>query len=297
MKMRNAFTLIGLLLVSSGVQARHDHETRDEPRPVDEHRPLKADAKVTVSNIAGLIEVEAWDRNELALTGHLGEDVEKLEITGDEKSLRIEVKVPKTMFGSQDIDTELRLKVPAGVRIKASGVSADVRVRGLKGEADLDSVSGDVAVEVGSARVRAHSVSGDVTVHAPNAAEADAETVSGDLSIIAGGDVGAKSVSGDVRVQARAVKELKAESVSGDLILDLDLGKDADVRAETLSGDVHLRVPAEPEGALEMETFSGELHSPWGKGLADTKSYRHDGSGKGLVRLHSFSGDVIVEKR
>jgi DUF4097 and DUF4098 domain-containing protein YvlB len=306
MKMRHIILVgaaTGLLLTSAAASARHDRDDDEERessgqvRAVDEHRPLKADGRLVISNVAGIIEVEAWNKNEVHLTGHLGEDVEKLEITGDDKSLRIEVKVPRHSVGSQEMDSDLRLKVPAGVRLKASGVSSDVRVRGIKGEADLDSVSGDVVLEAASSRVRAHSVSGEVTVRAPNAAEADVETVSGDLSVTARGEIGAKSVSGDIHVEAVDVKELKAESVSGDVILDIKLVKDAEVRAETLSGDVRLRLPADLDGALEMETFSGELHASGERKFGDTKSYRKDGKGKGLVRLHSFSGDVFVETR
>jgi DUF4097 and DUF4098 domain-containing protein YvlB len=294
MKMRLALVLAGLVLAPPGAWATDD--TRDN-REVNEHRPLKADARLMVSNIAGTIEVEAWDRNELSLTGTLGEDVEKLEITGDEKSLRIEVKVPEHgNFGSKDIDSDLRLRVPAGVRLKASGVSADVRVHGLKGEIDVDSVSGDVEVDVASKALRAHSVSGDVRVSAPDAT-ADVETVSGDVIVTARKEIEAKSVSGDVHVQARDVEKLKVETVSGDLVLDMNLVKGADVNAETLSGEVHLRLPAEPEGTLEMETFSGELSSAFTRDIGRTKDYRHDGSGSGRVRLHSFSGDVVVEKR
>ena len=97
-------------------------------------RPLKADAHVSVNNVAGRIEVEAWDKNELQITGELGEDVEKLEITGTESSLKVEVKLPRDGHNI-DGDTVLLLKLPAGASLEAEAVSADVSVRGLLGQA------------------------------------------------------------------------------------------------------------------------------------------------------------------
>jgi DUF4097 and DUF4098 domain-containing protein YvlB len=267
----------------------------DEGRPIDERRPLKPDARVSVHNVAGLIEVQAWDKNELHLTGTLADEVEELEITGDAASLDIEVRLPRHTrhTGSSD----LRLKVPAGTRLEAEAVSADVTVRGLKGEVQAQSVSGDVTLDVGSAKVKAESVSGDVEVRAP-AASASVQSVSGDVTISARGAVHGESVSGDVEVHARDVRELSVNSVSGDLILDLELAKGADVEAETLSGNVELILPGPPDATLEMETFSGSLRSTFSPGPGrGAKAYRHEGSGRGRVELHSHSGDIELKKR
>lgn len=281
---------LGLALLATPVWA-HD----DDERPVDERRPLKPDARLVVTNVAGLIKVEAWDRNELHLTGTLSEDVEKLEITGSESSLRIEVKIPKH---SRNVgDTDLHLKVPAGVSLEAEGVSADILVNGLRGPLSAHSVSGDVRLDVASTRVSAATVSGDVTLQAPSA-ETKVDSVSGDVIVRgAKGELRGKSVSGDVRIQAREVRDLSVETVSGDLELDLDLSRDAEVNAESLSGCVHLALPRMPDGDLEMETFSGELESGWSPIPESAKEFRHEGDGKGRVRLHSFSGDISLKKR
>lgn len=267
----------------------------DDARPVDERRPLKPDARVSVSNVAGRIDVEAWDRNELHLTGTLSEEVEKLEITGGEGSLRIEVKLPR--FVRSTGDTVLRLQVPAGVTLSAEGVSADVTARGLRGPVDLESVSGDVRVEGGSGRIKASTVSGDVAVQAP-ATETRAASVSGDV-IVRGvsGEVSAETVSGDLRIEAGALRELDLESVSGDLDVIAELAAGAIVSIETLSGNVHLRVPALPEGEVEMETFSGELSSDLADVRSDDREFHQRGKGRARVKLNTFSGDIELKKR
>lgn len=273
-----------------------------DARPIDERRPLKADARVSVSNVAGQIEVEAWDRNEMHLTGSLAEDVEKLEITGSESSLKIVVKLPersKHKHSNHDGDTVLHLRLPAGATLDAEGVSADVSVRGLRGPVEAKSVSGDIHVEVGSKRVKAGSVSGDVTVQAPAATDTRASSVSGDVTVrAASGEVRGESVSGDVSVQAGELKRLHLESVSGDLEIVGELTSDSEVSVETLSGDVTLTLPKLPDCDLDMETFSGELESAFAPGPASgAKEFHRDGAGKGRIKLNSFSGDIELRKK
>jgi len=283
-----AVLTLGLVLVAATAWAT------DEGRPVDERRPLRPDARVAVSNVAGLIEVETWDKNELHLTGTLSEEVEKLEITGNESRLKIEVKLPERTKNVED--TILHLKVPAGISLEAEGVSADIRVKGVRGEVEAETVSGDVKLEVGSKRVEASSVSGDVTVTAPSE-EIRVESVSGDVTVRgAKGEIHGESVSGDIEVQAREVKVFNGETVSGDFELDLELAREAKVSAETLSGEVRITLPKLPEGEIDLETYSGELESMWPLGNAD-REYNREGVGKGRLRLHSFSGDIVLKKR
>lgn len=291
--------MLGLALGSVGAHAR------DEGRPIDERRPLKNDAQVEVSNVAGEITVEAWDRNELHLTGRLAEQVEKLEITGTDARLRIEVKLPRR---TKNVDeTVLHLKVPSGISLEAEGVSADVKVRGIKGDVEAASVSGDVEVVVGSKNIEAQSVSGDVTVDAPSATMTRVESVSGDVIIRgAKGEVRGETVSGDVIVRGQTARRLGVQSVSGDIDLEVELAADAEVEGETMSGDVRLAVSKLPDVRIELETYSGEIERsellPDYKGRNRDEDhagseYSRDGKGPGRIRLHSFSGDIEVLKR
>lgn len=263
-------------------------------RPVDERRPLKPDARISVDNVAGLIEVEAWDRNELHLTGELDAEVKELVISGNESKLEIKVKLPK--INRNVGPTTLRLKVPAGVSFEADAVSADVRVRGLRGTLDVDSVSGDVTIDAESKRISAGTVSGDVTVRAP-AEDTRVASVSGDITVRGvRGDVRGESVSGDLTLSGGALRKLDLETVSGDLEVDAELAADCEVSVETLSGSVTLTVPKLPDVEVDMETFSGDLTSAFAPGVRG-KEIHHEGSGRGRVKLSSFSGDIELKKR
>jgi DUF4097 and DUF4098 domain-containing protein YvlB len=263
--------------------------------PINEHRLLNANARLSVNNIAGNIDVQAWDKNEMSLTGELGDGVEKLEISGDASALSVVVKMPKHSRNTED--SLLQLRVPAGVSVDVQGVSADIRVQGLRGAVSVNSVSGEVNLDVGSARVDAQTVSGDLHLRAPSGAT-KVGTVSGDLSVEdIRGDLNAESVSGDIKVSGGPFSGLKLNSVSGDVQIDGSLSDKAAVTVESLSGNIRLILPANASASLVMKTFSGDLASDFGGVSGDSKRVETQiGDGKGKITLSSFSGDVGLRR-
>src|SRR5262249_49410915 len=59
---------------------------------VDETRPLAADGEVSINNVAGTVNVSAWDKNEVHVVGELEDEAVKLEIGGNASHLTLEVK-------------------------------------------------------------------------------------------------------------------------------------------------------------------------------------------------------------
>jgi hypothetical protein len=105
--------------------------------------PVAADATVDVSNVQGRVNVTAWDRNEVELTGRLESDKDELEFAASERQVSIKVVRPKGKYRNDDDDAILILKVPKGARLNVDTVSADIDVNGMRGEQALGSVSGD----------------------------------------------------------------------------------------------------------------------------------------------------------
>src|SRR5512135_3497235 len=78
-----------------------------------------------------------------------------------------------------DTRVEFTVRLPAGVPVNATTVSGDVIGRGIRGQAEIASVSGDVRLEDASGKlIEAHTVSGDVTLEGIKSDEVVAETVS-----------------------------------------------------------------------------------------------------------------------
>ena len=272
-----------------------------EPKTFTDHRALSADAKLSVRNLAGVIEVEAWDRAEFDLAATLGESAERIDITGGAGDLRVEVKNRKNSSSYNDGDTHMRLRVPAGVVLSLDGTSADIVVRGTKGPLTARSVSGDIDLTVVSKSVTVQTVSGDVHLEAPATKETKLNTVSGDVDVKgAAGVLSAESVSGDVEVEGGVFTQLDLKSVSGDIGVRAGFAPDAKVKAESLSGDVRVNAPASLSAEVSLKTFSGDKHSDFDAAREANDSKRvvlKIGEGRGQFSLTSFSGDVTLDKQ
>ena len=161
--------------------------------PIDQARPLDPTGRVDISNIKGRIQVRAWDRAEVKISGTLGDGVEKLVVEGDSQHLVVKVQYPNNngWGGRKSGPTDLQLTVP------------------LRAELDIDSVSADVDVSgVAASKLSIESVSGNVTVAAAPS-EVDVESVSGDLRLtVNSGDVDAQTVSGNIVLRGRMNGEI-----------------------------------------------------------------------------------------
>ena len=267
--------------------------------PINETRPLDARGSLEVSNVKGRIEVRAWDKAEVQITGSLGDGVERLQIEGDRSSLEVKVRYPRNSRNTEP--TTLILSVPRQVDLEIDGVAVDIDVSGVAGrELDIESVSGDV-VAVGAPReADISSVSGNLQLNL-NSEKVDLESVSGNIVLRGriGGEISAETVSGDIRIDTRgeATRRLSTSSVSGDASYTGGLAEGGRISAESVSGDIRLALPKSLSARVQAESFSGTLSAP-GVSINKPKygpgsSFEHTfGAGSGEIKLETFSGDA-----
>ncbi|MDH5833902.1 DUF4097 family beta strand repeat-containing protein [Luteimonas kalidii] len=267
--------------------------------PIDETRPLDARGQLEVSNVKGRIEVRAWDREEVKITGSLGDGVERLQVEGDRKSLEVKVRYPRNSRNTEP--TTLLLQVPRQVELEVDGVAVDIDVNGIAGRTlDIESVSGDV-VAVGAPReADISSVSGNLQLNL-NSDNVEVESVSGNI-VLRGrieGEISAETVSGDIRIDSRgeSTRRLSTSSVSGSASYTGGLAPGGRISAESVSGDIRLALPAAVSARVSAESFSGDLRAPgvqidkpkYGPG----SSFEHTfGDGAGEIRMETFSGNA-----
>ena len=274
--------------------------------PINETRPLDPRGRIDIDNVKGRIEVRAWDRNEVRITGTLGDGVEKLVIDGDRNDLEVRVEYPQRMGGwrgDRSGPTILVLQVPLRADLDIESVSADIDVDGVApGDLDIETVSGNVVVAAAPGKASVSSVSGDLRLTL-NTADAKSESVSGDIGLSGrlDGEVHAETVSGDIAIDSRGerVKRLSTGTVSGDAEVRVALAQGGEIHSETVSGDIRLRMPKALSARVRGESFSGDLEAPgatvhkeeFGPGQSLEARY---GSGAGEIRIESFSGDAIL---
>jgi DUF4097 and DUF4098 domain-containing protein YvlB len=272
--------------------------------PIDQSRPLDPRGRIEIENLKGRIQVRAWERNEVRITGTLGDGVEKLVVEGDRDHQVVRVQYPKHIGAwrsDQTGPTDLQLQVPLQADLDVESVSADIDIDGVApGDFDVNTVSGGVVVAAAPKRADINSVSGDLRLTL-NTAEASAETVSGDIVLVGrlDGEVHAETVSGDITIDSRGqrLRRLSTGTVSGDAQARVGLVNGGEIKSETVSGDIRLRLPKTLSARVSGESFSGDLDAPGAKVRKEEfgpgKSFEaRYGSGAGEIRMETFSGDA-----
>ena len=259
--------------------------------PVNERHALSSGGRVEISNIAGSVSVRGWDRNEVQLTGTLGEG-QRLEVQNSANRVQLKVVYPRNSRGSRGAVLELRVprgsELQAGTvsaaldvadvdlrRLQANTVSGGITARGQAGQTTLNTVSGAIRSQLQTSRLETRTVSGGI--HAAGAS---------------GGEVSVNTVSGGITLDLAKVQRLNAESVSGSLgVRSAGLQPGGRVNLETVSGSVSLGLPASTSAQLKVSTFSGSIRSDVGQ--VQTPRY---GPGKNLdARIGGGDGDISIQ--
>ena len=270
------------------------------------------DATIEIHNVRGSVDISAGEPGRATLDGTLGAG-SHLVIAGDSRRLELHVESADQQHGwfnhhGPGSDTNLSLKVPAGVSVKLELVSADGKVTGIDGKSlNVECVSGKLTLESGAEQVEVESVSGDVILKATRADpihRIHLQTVSGDIELTgASGRVKFDSVSGNARLTGDEVQEFEAGTVSGNVgLAAARFGKHGRVQVETMSGDIRTEVPADLSARIEAESFSGRIRSDFGK--VNKPEYGPGssleatvGDGDAQISAKSFSGNVDILKK
>jgi len=286
--------LLGMVALFAPVVAAHAEE-------IDRTLEMSEDGLVSVENVAGTVEFVTWDRAEVQVRGEAGRSVEEVEISSTSGGVQVRVVNRK---GERRVDgTDLQLRIPEAASVEAETVSADITLKGSRGErVNLNSVSGDLEVEASPQRIDVQSVSGDVEFEG-SVTRSSFETVSGEIVIVgASGEVRANTVSGDVTLEAGEVAQGRFEAVSGDLILSLSLADGGRLACDSMSGDVRLSLPSSQQAEFTAQSFSGSIHTDFGKSAQVSKGpgvmlEHRAGENGAKIRLESFSGDISIRSR
>ena len=259
------------------------------------------DGTVSISNVAGSIEVVGWSQSAVKVEGTLGDDVEELVFERDGDEVKIKVKVPRNH--GRNISSDIVVSVPKDSSLEISGVSADIDVEDVLGEQEVATVSGQVMIKGSADDVEAASVSGDVEVRGTGGdTETEAATVSGDVTLTGvSGEVEAESVSGDVTVSDGSIDDAYLESVNGNLTFHAELRKDGDLGMESINGTVEVILNGTISAEFDIETFNGSIKNCFGPKPERTSRYSPglglsftQGDGDASVSIETLNGSVRI---
>ena len=218
---------------------------------IEQTYPLNPDGAVSLSNVNGDVQIEAWERNEVSLYAEKiassddGLALIDVRIEHTPAHLNIKVEHQKkfkfwTMLNRSEV--RFKLRVPTGATLKkVDVVNSDVTVRGVRGHVNLDSVNGSIEASGLASGGRFETVNGSI--------HAAFEKVS------AGDKISLDTVNGgcSVTLPADAAFNLDADSVNGSITCDypITIGK---------SGRRHLAGSVNGGGAkVSLDSVNGSL--------------------------------------
>jgi DUF4097 and DUF4098 domain-containing protein YvlB len=265
---------------------------------VRESRPADPQGVVDISNVSGSVEVSGWNKAEVEVTGSMGKDVDRVEVSSEGTHTSVSVILHSTHSWNSDGSANLVIHVPSKSSVSCSLVSADFKVSALQGDLKLQSVSGEASGDIGG-DLRANVVSGDLRMSATASKSIEVKNVSGNVELSAGGgEVQVTTVSGDAKLKLGTLTRGRFHTVSGNLTASLGLGPEAQLDAESVSGDIRFEFAGAPAADFDVETFSGDIDNCFGP---KPEKARHgsgsrlmfkNGEGHASVRIDTKSGDV-----
>src|SRR6266550_1586320 len=121
--------------------------------------PVRAGARLEISNFGGEIAVKTWNRNAVRV---MAEHSSRDRIRVDASDQVVRVKTEAGRRGPSQID--YAVTVPAWMALNLSGVYTDIKVDGAQGEITAETVNGDITlIQIESANAEANTVNGDIT--------------------------------------------------------------------------------------------------------------------------------------
>jgi DUF4097 and DUF4098 domain-containing protein YvlB len=266
---------------------------------VDERRPLASDGRLDVQVVAHEVRIEAWDQDEVHVTGTLDSSAQRFEISGSDRSLNVRIEHQRGEWNRSSGTLELR--VPRGARVSVTTMSGDLSFEGVAGTVRAQVVSGAIRLRGAPSSADLQAVSGPIEVTGP-VDDLQVQAVSGDIRVRgAVSRVSASAVSGHVRIDVEGVAErIRANNVSGGVEVSARLAPRATVDLESHSGTLILRVPVDTAADFDLESFSGSIRNqltgdePRSVRWSNTLGFRI-GDATARVRMSTFSGSLVLE--
>ena len=252
---------------------------------------------VEIDSMTGSVEVDAWDRPEVEVSGRPDDASERIKVSssGDKTTIHV---MPFSISGDSTDDIHLIVHVPAKSSLTTSLVSATLKVQGLQGDAYLRTISGNISGDVGG-NLRVNTVTGTVRLSAPSAKRIEIKTISGNVQVTGGlGEAEVSTVSGKVDADFGSLSRGRFKSISGDVTANYSMAHDAEIEGESVSGTIRFGFASTPDADFDVQSFGGTIHNCFGPKPTEpqygpgTKLIFKSGDGHGNVRIATKSGDI-----
>ena len=293
---------------------------------VDKTLTTSASPIVEIEHVAGKATITGWDKNQVKVTGELGDRTEAFifEKKGDDVILKVETNHRKIDWRDKNPGDgdDLTIFVPAKSDLSYTAVVADVEASRLTNSVQFDVVNGDIDVSDLAGKVKLESVNGDIKLDNVSGL-LQVETVNGNISgnhkgdkstriITVNGDIKLKtsspdvqleSVNGDAKLELSEIDVLSLTTVNGDITASLTLAEKGDVDASSVGGTLHLKMQKGVSARVEMQAHAGgdivnrltaDKPSSAKYGPNEWLEFTANG-GRATIEMSTVHGELIVE--
>jgi DUF4097 and DUF4098 domain-containing protein YvlB len=271
----------GLLMAQSPGQSEKNITTTATPR-------------VSISNLAGKVEVRGWNR----LQVHVAYTIVSPKVAVDTEQVPVQGPAHKVHFTSYLIDrsevvpnpvVDYVVQVPSGASLEIHDPQGIVKIKSVKGDTSVDSLGGAISVADSAGHLAIRSVGGDIEVIRPS------------------GRVEAYSINGNLRFVSPTSARLRGTTTSGSIVYEGDFAPGGDYILSDYSGDITVVCPSSASFELDAKTVRGKLDNqfplvprgpssrsflPPGNSIFGTQ-----GGGQATLEVTSFSGTIHVRQQ
>src|SRR5438445_1818023 len=252
--------------------------------------PVRAGARLEVSNFGGEIAVKTWSKSAVRIAAnHSSRD--RISIDATEQYVR--VKSEGRRGPSQLVEYDIT--VPTSMALALSGVYTDISVDGASVKDTAETVEGSVKVSGGAGNVSLKSVQGEVTLEKARGRISLSSVNEAITATGISGDVSAETVNGDITLTQIESANTDATTVNGDITYDGTIKDGGRYRFSTHDGDLRVSVPEKSNVSVSVSTFDGDFNACFPVQLTGKTKHRFSftiGSGNARLELESFNGDI-----
>jgi DUF4097 and DUF4098 domain-containing protein YvlB len=196
------------------------------------------------------------------------------------------------------------ITAPRGTRLTVKNVSGAVSVRGIRGDQEIDVVSGNITINDSGRISSAKTISGTVSiagVDTDSLIEVGSASGSVTLRDIRARRVHASVVSGSIEAQAVTCTEAELSSMTGQVGFEGPLAARGRYSIQSYSGPIVFRPTGRVGFDLRAETFAGTIAVDPPTAVAASSSRRSLrstlGDGGATVTLQTFTGTISIVRR
>ena len=290
------YATVGVVALS-GVARSGGAQVYIAPERVDTTLTLERNGTLRVSIYAGRVSVTGSSGSNVHVKG----TVERGELETRARMGSVTLSMDENPSRSR---ADLDITVPTGTNVILEGFSTAFSVRGVKGEAKIESLSGDVQVSDAVGLVQVDAVSGSIDL-LKSQGDVQAEAVSGSVTVAGvDGNVEAESVSGRISITEAKSRSVRAETVSGSITYSGTIEQTGNYVFKSHSGRLTLAVPENTGATVSLQTYSGNVDSDFPVTLESGISQmghesRYEfrlGNGRSRIVLETFNGNIKIQR-